>query len=108
MTSAESETLVIRSEAGEYYTVPWDVIDRHRVSAGQTDAFEAALGDDVAGFSLDGIGRLIAVTRMKAANANDEALAGADKQRDLIGQQRQLRAANQYYAALVTGLRWPP
>ena len=41
----------------------------------------------------DGISRLIAVTQLKAQNANDDAMHGADKQRDLVGKQRNLREA---------------
>lgn len=41
--------------------------------------------------AADGITRLIAVTQMKAANANDDALKGADQQRELVKQQQQLR-----------------
>lgn len=43
--------------------------------------------------AADGIGRLIAVTQMKADNANTEAMEGADKQRDLIAQQKKIRGA---------------
>lgn len=39
----------------------------------------------------DGITRLIAVTQMKANNANDDALKGAEQQRGLVKQQQQLR-----------------
>lgn len=41
--------------------------------------------------ATDGITRLIAVTQMKAANANDDALKGAEQQRELVKQQQQLR-----------------
>jgi hypothetical protein len=41
----------------------------------------------------DGIGQLVYVTLTKAQNANDEALAGADRQRDLIAAQNSARAA---------------
>jgi hypothetical protein len=41
--------------------------------------------------AADGINYLIAVTQMKAANANDEALKGAEQQRGLVKQQQQLR-----------------
>jgi hypothetical protein len=40
---------------------------------------------------MDGISRLIAVTQMKSATANDDALTGAEKQSDLIKKQKQLR-----------------
>jgi len=43
--------------------------------------------------AIDGISRLISVTQMKASNANDEALSGAAKQRDLIEQQKSLRSS---------------
>ena len=39
-----------------------------------------------------GIQSLIAVAQMKAENANDEALEGANRQRDLVRQQQQIRA----------------
>lgn len=39
---------------------------------------------------MDGINYLIAVTQMKASNANDEALQGADKQRQLIEKKKAL------------------
>ena len=42
-----------------------------------------------------GINRLIAVTQLKAHNANDDAMHGADKQRELVGEQRDLRARQQ-------------
>lgn len=40
---------------------------------------------------IDGISRLIAVTQMKSANANQSALDGASQQQGLIRQQKQLR-----------------
>jgi len=43
--------------------------------------------------AADGISYLVAVTQMKAANANDEALQGADKQRELVKKQQQLRGS---------------
>ncbi|MFO0727915.1 MAG: hypothetical protein U1E65_29315 [Myxococcota bacterium] len=42
--------------------------------------------------SGNGINRLMVVTQMKSDNANEEALHGADKQRDLIKSQKDLRA----------------
>jgi len=42
--------------------------------------------------ATDGINRLIATTQLKSANANDEAMIGADNQRKLIGEQKSLRA----------------
>ncbi len=42
--------------------------------------------------ATDGISRLIAVTQLKSENANDEALAGADDQRSIIGEQKSIRA----------------
>jgi cell division protein FtsN len=41
--------------------------------------------------AADGINRMIMVTQMKAANANDDALQGAEQQRELLKQQQQLR-----------------
>ena len=43
--------------------------------------------------AIDGISRLISVTQLKASNANDEAMSGATKQRDLIEQQKSLRSS---------------
>lgn len=43
--------------------------------------------------ALDGINRLIQVTQNKAANANEQALEGADKQRKLIEEQKKIRGA---------------
>jgi hypothetical protein len=40
----------------------------------------------------DGINQLINVNNAKANQANDQAMQGADKQRQLIGEQKQLRA----------------
>lgn len=42
--------------------------------------------------ATDGITRLIAVTQLKAHDANEQALEGADKQRSLIRQQKMLRS----------------
>jgi hypothetical protein len=42
--------------------------------------------------SADGISRLISVTQTKSNNANENAMAGANKQRDLINKQKSLRA----------------
>ena len=50
--------------------------------------------------AADGIKSLIVVTQMKAENANDEALAGAEKQRDLAQQQKQLRRNQATYEQL--------
>lgn len=41
----------------------------------------------------DGISRLITVTQMKTENANQNAMDGADKQRDLVRKQQSLHAA---------------
>lgn len=41
----------------------------------------------------DGIKRLINVTQLKSANANEEAMAGAEKQKSLIDKQKLLRGA---------------
>jgi len=46
----------------------------------------------------DGISRLIAVTQLKAQNANDQAIAGANKQRELVGKQRLLRSDQRTFA----------
>jgi hypothetical protein len=50
---------------------------------------------------LDGISYLVAVTQMKANNANDQALHGAEDQRKLVKQQELLRNAQQQFEALV-------
>jgi len=52
----------------------------------------AALSPAQALAETDGISRLSAVTQIKASDANDEALAGAEKQRQLIGKQKSLKA----------------
>lgn len=44
-----------------------------------------------ASLAADGINYLIAVTQMKAANANDDALKGAAQQRELLKKKQQLR-----------------
>ena len=41
--------------------------------------------------AADGIGRLVMVTQMKTDQANDEALHGADKQRELVKNQKLVR-----------------
>lgn len=43
---------------------------------------------------IDGIHQLITVTQMKADAANDQALQGAERQRQLVEQQKQLRKSN--------------
>ncbi|HEY5883313.1 MAG TPA: hypothetical protein VIT88_01425 [Pyrinomonadaceae bacterium] len=40
---------------------------------------------------IDGISRLILVAQEKARNANDEAIAGAERQRELLKRQKDLR-----------------
>jgi len=47
----------------------------------------------VSAAAMDGISYLIAVTQMKANNANDDAMAGADKQRSLVREKHSLRDA---------------
>jgi hypothetical protein len=47
----------------------------------------------VSGSAMDGISYLVAVTQMKANNANDDALAGADKQRALVREKHSVRHA---------------
>ncbi len=51
---------------------------------------------------MDGINRLIAVTQLKASNANEEAMTGANKLGNVIEQQRHVRPAATYADALVT------
>ena len=43
------------------------------------------------GAGMDGISYLVAVTQMKANNANDAALQGAERQRELISEKKKLR-----------------
>jgi len=50
--------------------------------------------------ATDGISRLINVTQMKSANANDDAMAGADKQRELINKQKEVRGMQRRIDAL--------
>lgn len=45
---------------------------------------------------MDGIMSLVAVTQMKASNANDDAMSGAEKQRKLAVQRQQLLASAGY------------
>lgn len=47
----------------------------------------------VSAAAMDGISYLVAVTQMKANDANDDALAGADKQRVLVQEKHSLRHA---------------
>jgi len=42
--------------------------------------------------AADGINALIAVTQMKSSNANDNLAETADKQRDLVAEQKKTRA----------------
>ena len=42
----------------------------------------------VSAAAMDGISYLVAVTQMKANNANDAAMAGADKQKALVHEQQ--------------------
>src|SRR5262245_24887611 len=50
---------------------------------------------------MDGISYLIAVTQMKANNANDQALHGAEDQRKLVKKQEFLRQAQTQFESLV-------
>jgi hypothetical protein len=50
-----------------------------------------------------GINALIAVSSMQASNANDQALAGAAKQRSLLNQQKQLRDAQRHLESMTGG-----
>ena len=45
-----------------------------------------------------GIDALVKVSQMKASNANDEALQGADKQRDLVQEKKKVRKAARHAA----------
>lgn len=51
--------------------------------------------------AIDGISRLISVTQLKSNNANDEAMAGADKQRGLISETKLLRATQRSLESVV-------
>jgi len=50
---------------------------------------------------LDGISYLVAVTQLKAQNANDEALQGATKQRELVKQMQTARERAREKAVLL-------
>ena len=50
---------------------------------------------------LDGISYLVHVTQMKAQNANDEALRGAEKQRELVKQMKATRESAREKAVLL-------
>ena len=50
---------------------------------------------------LDGINYLVTVTQMKAQNANDEALQGAEKQRKLVKQMESTRERTREKAVLL-------
>jgi len=50
---------------------------------------------------MDGISYLVAVTQMKANNANDSALHGAEDQRKLVKQQEFLRQAQSTFEEMV-------
>jgi hypothetical protein len=52
-----------------------------------------AASDDVAGFAMDGISRLMAVTQMNANIANNVVLQAADKQRENIVKRQGMRQA---------------
>lgn len=51
--------------------------------------------------SADGINRLINVTQQKASNANDAALEGANKQKDLIADKKNLRGLQNTFETFV-------
>jgi hypothetical protein len=61
-------------------------------------------GDEVGGFSASGINALIAVTQMKADNANQNAMDGADKQQRLVQGGRGFV----HFDNLMAAFRWPP
>lgn len=52
--------------------------------------------------ALNGISALIGVARMKSAQANDEALVGANKQKDLIEKMKTIRKAKRDVEAAVS------
>jgi hypothetical protein len=51
--------------------------------------------------SQDGFNRLIAVAQMKVDNANQNAMDGADKQRELVRKQQELHAAKSKFEQIV-------
>lgn len=53
---------------------------------------------------MDGISYLVAVTQMKANNANEEAMQAADKHRDNAEKKKKLRAAQARLEALKKSL----
>ena len=44
--------LVLSDGAGNYYAIPRDVVQAHRVTGEQRDQIEKALGDDVSGYGM--------------------------------------------------------
>jgi hypothetical protein len=53
MITAPKDMLVLKSEAGDYYVLPWEMLERGRIPADHTAEaerlFAATEGDDVAG-----------------------------------------------------------
>jgi len=76
MTNAETGTLVLKNQAGDYFLVPQETLERGRVPAEHTAEVEEAIaggqggtgGDDVEGYALVFIvGFVIGFTLTKAA-----------------------------------------
>jgi len=104
MTSQEPQVLVIRDGEDAYYAIPAEALEQYRVPQARVPSLEQALGiDEVSGYGMDGINRLVAVTQIKSSNANDDAMRGAQQQRSLIGQKKQLRQVRAAFASFV----WP-
>ena len=95
--------LVVRDAEGTCYVIPHEALDEYRVPPERAATIEAAPGSDVSGF-WSGLGGLVQVSSLAGAAANANALAAADKQRDLVNQQQRLRSVQSYYARIV----WPP
>lgn len=52
---------------------------------------------------INGIQQLVAVSQLKSRSANDEALNGADKQKDLIKNQKAFRKAKRVLESVISG-----
>lgn len=103
MASEEIQVLVIRDGESGYYVIPAEALERYRVPPERVPSIEQALGsdDEVIGYGGTGINRLVAVTQAKANSANEQAMQGAEQQRSLIGQQKQLRQVRAVFTS------WP-
>ena len=104
MTSQEPQVLVIRDGEDAYYAIPAEALEQYRVLQERVPSLEQALGiDEVSGYGMDGIHRLVAVTQIKSSNANDDAMRGAQQQRSLVRKQKQVRQVKAAFTSYV----WP-